>query len=116
MVHHDAVKKQRRYPYYVCRRATQRGWSTCPAPSLPAAEVEQFVVEQIFRLADEQGSLDRPLAYWESLSADGRLAWVSRLIERIVYHGQEERIAISFRRDGVQALVAQLTEFQQQPL
>src|SRR5262249_34239820 len=47
MVHHCAVKKQRRYPYYVCRNAIRKGWRACPAPSVPGAQVEQFVLEQM---------------------------------------------------------------------
>jgi site-specific DNA recombinase len=35
------------FGYYVCGTAMQRGWSECPAPSVPAGEIERFVVEQI---------------------------------------------------------------------
>jgi site-specific DNA recombinase len=31
----------------VCVNAQKRGWSKCPAPSIPAAEIERFVVDQI---------------------------------------------------------------------
>ncbi|MFM9118063.1 MAG: recombinase zinc beta ribbon domain-containing protein, partial [Planctomycetota bacterium] len=41
------AKGNRRYRYYVCGTAQQRGWSECPAPSVPAGEIERFVVEQI---------------------------------------------------------------------
>ena len=37
----------KRYRYYVCCRAQKRGWSNCPSPSIPAAEIERFVVDQI---------------------------------------------------------------------
>jgi site-specific DNA recombinase len=47
MVHTYTSKGARRYRYYVCAHAQQRGWKTCPAPSLPAAEIERFVVDQI---------------------------------------------------------------------
>ncbi|MCL4195724.1 MAG: recombinase family protein [Thermoguttaceae bacterium] len=47
MRHTFTAKAQRRYRYYVCAQAQQRGWQTCPAPSIPAGEIEQFVVEQI---------------------------------------------------------------------
>jgi site-specific DNA recombinase len=109
MVYRYAVKKQRRYPYYVCRRATQRGWSACPFPSLPCGDVERFVVEQILRrgLSDSPSSgqaWSRLLAPWESLAPHDRLAIVDRLVERVSYDGQ--RIAITFRRD--QALVDHL--------
>jgi len=52
MIHHYASDRQKngaekRYRYYVCTHAQKRGWSECPAPSLPAQELERFVVDQI---------------------------------------------------------------------
>ncbi|MFO0906449.1 MAG: recombinase family protein [Pirellulales bacterium] len=42
-----STQEGRRYRYYVCQNAQKRGWHECLAPSLPAGEVERFVVEQI---------------------------------------------------------------------
>jgi site-specific DNA recombinase len=52
MTHHytsstGKESEKREYRYYVCTRAQKRGWDACPGPSLPAAELERFVVEQI---------------------------------------------------------------------
>jgi site-specific DNA recombinase len=47
MSHTYTCKGNRRYRYYVCGTAQQRGWSQCPSPSVPAGEIERFVVEQI---------------------------------------------------------------------
>ena len=47
MTHTFSCKGNKRYRYYVCGTAIQRGWSECPAPSVPAGEIERFVVEQI---------------------------------------------------------------------
>ncbi|MCC7406891.1 MAG: recombinase family protein [Phycisphaeraceae bacterium] len=47
MMHHYTLKKGRRYRYYVCVNAQKRGWSACPYPSLPAGDLERFVIEQI---------------------------------------------------------------------
>ncbi len=47
MSHTYTTKGNRRYRYYVCGTAQQRGWSECPSPSVPAGEIERFVVEQI---------------------------------------------------------------------
>ena len=47
MTHTYTTKKQRLYRYYVCVQAQQRGWQTCPMPSLPAGEIERFVIDQI---------------------------------------------------------------------
>jgi len=47
MSHHYSAKRQRRYRYYVCLTAQKKGWSACPFPSLPAGELERFVVDRI---------------------------------------------------------------------
>jgi site-specific DNA recombinase len=40
-------KGSRQYRYYVCHRAQKNGWHVCPSPSIPAGEIERFVVDQI---------------------------------------------------------------------
>ncbi|MBI5787674.1 MAG: recombinase zinc beta ribbon domain-containing protein [Candidatus Schekmanbacteria bacterium] len=48
MVHSFTTKdKNKRYRYYVCSKAQKQGWNTCPTKSLPAAEIERFVIDQI---------------------------------------------------------------------
>jgi site-specific DNA recombinase len=47
MSHSYTVKDKRHYRYYVCNRAQKRGWQVCPSPSIPAAEIERFVVNEI---------------------------------------------------------------------
>ncbi len=37
----------RRYRYYVCVAAQRRGWKSCPTKSVPAFEMERFVVDQV---------------------------------------------------------------------
>jgi site-specific DNA recombinase len=102
MVYHYAVKKQRRYPYYVCRRATRQGWKSCPAPSIPGGQVERFVVEQMLRVTQPRGDQCLP-ARWETLPSDDRVTLVDRLIERVVYDGRQHQISITFRQDQVRA-------------
>ena len=41
------TRKNRRYRYYVCLAAQKSGWETCPSKSIPAQEIEAFVVERI---------------------------------------------------------------------
>jgi site-specific DNA recombinase len=41
------TKGDRRYRYYTCTSAQKRGWRACPTKSIPASEVETFVVDQI---------------------------------------------------------------------
>ena len=48
MHHHYAKKGEGRlYRYYVCHHALKRGWDACPTGSVPAGEIERFVVDQI---------------------------------------------------------------------
>jgi len=61
MSHHFATRGNKRYRYYVCIRAQKNGWNACPAPSLPAKQLEDFVVEQIKTLGHDAGVLDDAL-------------------------------------------------------
>jgi site-specific DNA recombinase len=36
-----------RYRYYCCIQAQKKGWDTCPSKSIPAGQIEQFVVDRI---------------------------------------------------------------------
>ena len=47
MIHAYSAKGQKRYRYYVCMYAQKRGWHTCPSKSVPAPEMEKYVVDQI---------------------------------------------------------------------
>jgi site-specific DNA recombinase len=51
------------YRYYVCLRAQKQGWDKCAAPSLPAAEIERIVVEQIRRICRAPELLDGTLKH-----------------------------------------------------
>lgn len=46
---------KKRYRYYVCSKAQKRGWQTCPSKSIPAAEIERFVVDQIRTIGKDPG-------------------------------------------------------------
>jgi site-specific DNA recombinase len=47
MSHSFTKKGNKRYRYYVCNNATKSGWKNCPHPSLPAAEIESFILDEI---------------------------------------------------------------------
>jgi site-specific DNA recombinase len=44
---HSTRDGTKRYRYYVCTSAQKRGWHSCPSKSIPAGEIEHFVVERI---------------------------------------------------------------------
>jgi site-specific DNA recombinase len=47
MSHSYSTKRTRLYRYYVCHRAQKQGWKKCPSPSIPAGEIERFVIDEI---------------------------------------------------------------------
>lgn len=46
-MHAYSAKGQKRFRYYACMYAQKRGWHTCPSKSVPAAEMEKYVIDQI---------------------------------------------------------------------
>jgi site-specific DNA recombinase len=57
---HSTTKKNsgRNYRYYVCQNAIVRGWSNCPQPSLPANEIERFVIDEIRSIGLDDGLIE----------------------------------------------------------
>lgn len=62
MSHSYTKKGNRLYRYYICQNAQRQGWAECPTPSLPAAEVEKFVIDQIATLGRNPAILRDTLA------------------------------------------------------
>ncbi len=62
-MHHSYSKKRTKlYRYYVCDHAQKRGWGECPSPSLPAGEIERFVIDQIKCIGRDSTLVQRSLA------------------------------------------------------
>src|SRR6056297_894552 len=59
MVHTTSSLRRdsKRYRYYVCGKATKRGHKTCPRASLPAEDVERFIVAQLQPLTIDEDLL-----------------------------------------------------------
>ncbi len=55
MVHTFSSKGSKRYRYYTCVKAIKNGWRACPTKSLPAAEIEAVVVDQVRCIAHDDG-------------------------------------------------------------
>jgi site-specific DNA recombinase len=50
-----------RYRYYVCSSAQKKGWHTCPTKSIPAVEVERYVVGQIAAIGRDPAVLQETI-------------------------------------------------------
>ena len=51
----------------------QEGWAKCPAPSVPAGEIERFVVEQIQTIGTDEDLLNQTIGQIESRSDQLRM-------------------------------------------
>jgi site-specific DNA recombinase len=70
MIPSITTKGDRRYRYYVCSSAQKLGWHTCPSKSVPAGEMEKFVVSQIRSLGADPGFVDTVLEQIGSVATD----------------------------------------------
>jgi site-specific DNA recombinase len=113
MTSSQTSKGTRRYRYYVCRRAQQRGWQTCPAPSLAAGPIEDLVVGQIQKLAPA-GAAEEFLVVWQALPLAEQARLLTRLVERVDYQAAQQTVAITFRPDSGTALAEELARFAQE--
>lgn len=92
MSHSFSSKGSRRYRYYVCNKAQKQGWQTCPSPSVPAGEIERFVVEEIRAIG-----LD-PLLIKETLAGTRR--HTEERLERLT--AERKRVQLGLRDDHLE--------------
>ncbi|HNO79732.1 MAG TPA: recombinase family protein [Phycisphaerae bacterium] len=62
MSHTFTTKGKRRYCYYTCTNAIKRGRNACPSRSLPAAEIERAVIDEIRCISQDSDLLRETLA------------------------------------------------------
>ncbi len=71
---HSTRNGTKRYRYYTCTGAQKKGWHSCPSKSIPAGEIEKFVVEQIRTIGKDP-------ALWRQTFAAARVQGAARLEE-----------------------------------
>lgn len=84
---HSTKNGTKRYRYYVCTGAQKRGWHTCPSKSIPAGEIERFVVEQIKCIGRDPTLLQETIAQARS-------------------QGQSQVVALEVERRGLERELA----------
>jgi site-specific DNA recombinase len=68
MVHTFTVRNSRRYRYYVCLKAQQQGWCSCPSKSLSANRIEEAVIDRIRGLGTDLQVLKATVARMNELT------------------------------------------------
>ena len=92
MVHNFTGRGGKRYRYYTCTHAIKSGRKSCPSSSLPAAEIERVVVDQIRCIGDDPALRDEVLQQArERINAElDELATERRRIEKdLAWHHAE---------------------------
>jgi site-specific DNA recombinase len=116
MMHAYSVRHNNRYRYYVCCRAQKRGWHTCPSKSVPAAEIETLVLDQIRKLGPEQlqpvvdGPAQQvtiaentPAAFdsrWAGLSSPEKVRVLRHFVRKVEYDGSTGTVSIFLCPNG----------------
>jgi len=80
------------YRYYCCTNAQKRGWHVCPSPSVPAPELERFVVEQIRCIGTDANLLAETLgeSRRQHEEAVGQLEDEKRRLDRELHRHEAE--------------------------
>ncbi len=96
----------RRYRYYTCLNALQRGRQACPSKSLPAPALEEFVIEQIQKLAQKSSGaavasrdLIAELTDWGTLPAEEQARRLQRWVQCVEYDGGRGKLSITLHSD-----------------
>jgi len=99
MVHTFTSKGSKRYRYYTCGKAIKNGWKTCPTKSLPAAEIEAAVVDEIRCIAHDASLRNEVLRQACAASDDklSELATQQEQLERQLArdHAEISRLAVT---------------------
>ena len=105
------AKGGRRYRYYVCQGARQKGWKSCPTKSVSASRIEDSVVSPLRnRLTDEETRLTLKVAEpdWQIFVDGDPTRLVPAVVEKIRYEGITGIVSVKLR-----TLEGSLTEVQQ---
>jgi site-specific DNA recombinase len=100
MVATYSAKKGRRYRYYVCQGAREKGWQSCPTKSVSATLIEGSVVDQLrvrLRLDHTRVQLQIPDCDLLLFLQGESTALVQTLVEKIDYDGTTGTVAITLR-------------------
>jgi site-specific DNA recombinase len=112
------TKGDRRYRYYTCVGAQKRGWDSCPSKSIPAAEIEAVVLQQIRCIGRDPDLLQQTLAQAHK-QEDERMVELDserRVLERDLARWHADMQSLSGQlggADGDRSVVSRLADLQE---
>jgi len=116
MSHTFTTSGNQRYRYYACTSASKRGRGACPSRSLPAAEIERAIVDQIRCIANDPGVLRDTLtqARAQAEAALRRLADERRALERALTRLQADLRRAATTEPGAGGVAARIADLNDQ--
>jgi site-specific DNA recombinase len=96
------AKLGRRFRYYVCQKARQNGWHTCPTKSVPAALIEDSVVAQLRgALSSEEIRQQFQISEtaWQVFEQGEPRELVRAVVEHIAYDGITGAVTLTLARE-----------------
>jgi site-specific DNA recombinase len=112
------TKGAKRYRYYTCVNAQKSGWHVCPSKSIPAAEIEALVIEQIRYIGRDPALLHETLTQAQK-QEDSRLAELDaerRVLERDLTRWHADMQSLSGQvggADGDRSVISRLADLQE---
>ena len=90
-------KGDRRYRYYVCRVAQEKGWDACPTRSIAARVMEDSVVRQLRSALEVDGTRDQLRvsdADWSAFDEGDPGDLVRAVVQRVAYDGTSGAVSL----------------------
>ncbi len=108
----------RRYRYYVCTNAQKRGWDQCPSKSIPAGEIEKYVVQEI-ECVRRGNDLDAESLgvdpTWQTLAPHEQARMIGQLLQAVYYHGGTGKLSVQFLPTASASLTDELVLSEETP-
>ena len=97
------AKRGRRFRYYVCQKARQNGWHTCPTKSVPADMIEESVMAQL-RVALSREETRQQLQIsetdWQVFEQGNQDRLLRSIVARVRFDGVTGGVTLRLRSKG----------------
>jgi site-specific DNA recombinase len=90
-------RRGRRYRYYVCQAAREKGWDCCPTKSVNAGLIEESVIDQLrnaLKTSETREQLQVSDADWQGFEQGDRAGVVRAVLKQIRYDGTTGAVSL----------------------